>query len=577
MFEIGSSKKDITCFIKGVGMFGYGMHFHRAKDIETRLFVRTFTIKDKGNGKKSAFICAEILSCTTAIRKGVIKKLTEEYAHLGYFADNVIISATHTHSAPGGYSHYALYNITIPGFVPKVYETIVNGIVDSVIEADRTMQPGKILFGNASFDPGTDVAYNRSLDAYNRNEDVDKLEYKDRHLAVNRNMYLLKMEDMQGNPMGCINWFGVHTTSVGNDYFNLCADNKGYAADYFEDYLKVKNSKNSALTIFAQEACGDVSPNYIWSRKRHKMRGKFVNDYDSARYNGKLQFEKAREIFEGNNLRELKNSTLDYALAYNNFCDITVDPEFANGKKGKKTGSPCLGVAFFEGVSDGYGIPKILGNILRVWIDAVEVYEKSAFSMGQSREKIYAKYKAHGKKHIMMETAERRILGTPFINKLIVPGWADKTIFYLKKQYNSGGLLNKPWAPNVLPAQIMILGNIAIAAVPGEISTVSGIRLRKTIHAVLKNRGIEQVIISPYSNAFSGYITTHEEYQEQCYEGGHTMYGEYTLAAHQTKFKELALEMLNPPGKRKLFTDNPVEFTDEDLRKRMFDEKEFAR
>ena len=37
-----------------------------------------------------------------------------------------------------------------------------------------------------------------------------------------------------------------------------------------------------------------------------------------------------------------------------------------------------------------------------------------------------------------------------------------------------------------------------------------------------------------------GYITTQEEYQKQNYEGGHTLYGQWTLAAFQTSFVKIA-------------------------------------
>ena len=79
------------------------------------------------------------------------------------------------------------------------------------------------------------------------------------------------------------------------------------------------------------------------------------------------------------------------------------------------------------------------------------------------------------------------------------------------------------------------------------------------------------MILSPYANAYSGYITTFEEYQVQCYEGGHTVFGEWTLAAFQTKFKELANEMLKKEPERNLdTTTKPVEFSEEELKKRSF-------
>lgn len=580
MWEIGSAKKDITCFINGVGMFGYGMHFHRVKGIETRLFARAFTFKDSVSEKKTAYVSAEILSCTTSLRRGVLKKLHDHFPELGYHDDSIMIAGTHTHSAPGGYSHYALYNITVPGFVQKVYETLVNGITEAIVEADKNMKPGKIYFGSGEFAPEIDVAFNRSLKAYNRNPDVLKQDEKNRHLAINRKMYLLRMDDLGGNPIGTINWFGVHPTSVGNDYFKICGDNKGYAADYFEEYLKNSfpgrsQADGGAVAAFSQEACGDVSPNFVWSRKRKRMRGKFVDDYESAKYNGSLQFGKAKEIFENALRNEITRSHIDCRLVYEQFGNIAISPEFANGKEDQRTGPPCLGVSFFEGITDGFGIPKFLGNIVRVWTSGLRVFEKltAAFSNKAYREKIFTKYDTQGEKHIMMETSDRRILGTPFINDLIIPSWADKTIFFLKEQYKSGGLDEKPWAPNVLPLQIIILGNVAIAGIPAEISTVSGTRIRNTILEVLKKRGVEHVVLSGYTNAYSGYITTYEEYQEQCYEGGHTLYGEWTSAAYQVRLKELSAEMLKEPGERsQANSTQPVEFSEDDLKKRMFSE-----
>ena len=73
------------------------------------------------------------------------------------------------------------------------------------------------------------------------------------------------------------------------------------------------------------------------------------------------------------------------------------------------------------------------------------------------------------------------------------------------------------------------------------------------------------------SNAYCGYVTTYEEYQCQCYEGGHTVFGEWTLAAFQTKFKELALQLLKNPESRTIDQSiAPYEFTEEELGKRSF-------
>ena len=88
------------------------------------------------------------------------------------------------------------------------------------------------------------------------------------------------------------------------------------------------------------------------------------------------------------------------------------------------------------------------------------------------------------------------------------------------------------------------------------------------------SHGIHQVLILPYANSYCGYITTHEEYQQQAYEGGHTVYGHWTLAAFQTKFKQLAAEMVKKADYRELQGDGiPPEFTAEELGRRTHDSK----
>src|SRR3990172_2397567 len=110
MFEAGTGKADITAFKKGVGMMGYGQYAQKVDAIESNLFARAFVFRDTDTGKKVAFVNAEICFITVSIKSGVIKKLQKEYPELKYDYDNVMLTAQHTHSAPGGYSHYPFFN-----------------------------------------------------------------------------------------------------------------------------------------------------------------------------------------------------------------------------------------------------------------------------------------------------------------------------------------------------------------------------------------------------------------------------------------------------------------------------------
>ena len=46
-----------------------------------------------------------------------------------YDEQNVLISATHTHSGPGGFLQYVLYIMTTQGFIKQNFEAIVSGIL----------------------------------------------------------------------------------------------------------------------------------------------------------------------------------------------------------------------------------------------------------------------------------------------------------------------------------------------------------------------------------------------------------------------------------------------------------------
>ena len=60
------------------------------------------------------------------------KKLKAIYGNT-YTEENVCISGTHTHSGPGGYWQYVLFQLSTPnGFVEQNFNMIVDGIVESI-------------------------------------------------------------------------------------------------------------------------------------------------------------------------------------------------------------------------------------------------------------------------------------------------------------------------------------------------------------------------------------------------------------------------------------------------------------
>ena len=59
----------------------------------------------------------------------MIENLQSEFGDM-YTFDNVVLSATHTHSGPGGYDQYVLFDVNTHGFVEEVFQAYVTGITE---------------------------------------------------------------------------------------------------------------------------------------------------------------------------------------------------------------------------------------------------------------------------------------------------------------------------------------------------------------------------------------------------------------------------------------------------------------
>lgn len=548
--RVGIGKALMTPSVTKVGMMGYGMLNNYVDGVETDIWARAFVF-DNEHDRRIAWVNAEICFCTLALKAYVLKALDARLPNV-YTDATLMITAQHTHSAPGGYSHYFFYNMTIDGFRQEVVDAYVRGIVEAIVQADSSIQPAQLKWCTGVFAEGDEVAFNRSLKAYNSNPEVLPKIPKDKpHLACDRTMKLLRIEDLQGQLRGCINWFGVHTTSISNDNRKICYDNKGYAAEYTEQAAR---TPYPFVAAFAQDACGDITPNFIWDKNKKWTRGKYENDFESARYNGQLQYQLASNLLQQAATKPpLRTHSVDSILCYADMSCIQVSSAFTGGKGVQETNSNCLGVSFLEGTKEGPGTPALLGNLVRGAARLVKAFDISRLRLSTSqtdRRSIAARYASQYPKDIVLDMGRGKIMAAKHVDRLVVPGALDPTVKFIKYLYKTGVARRTPWMPSILPLQLFCIGNLAIVGIPAEITTIAGSRLRHTLAQALAPKGIDTVVLSPYANAYSGYITTFEEYQHQFYEGGHTLFGRWTLAAYQTVFEQLAHEIRLPEATR---------------------------
>ncbi|MBI2603669.1 MAG: neutral/alkaline ceramidase [Deltaproteobacteria bacterium] len=486
-FLVGQGISDITGPPAEIPMMGYGMMEQTTAGIHMRLRSRAFILQSLCNEKRVVFVSADLGMIFQAVKTGVLQRLRETFGDL-YTDQNILLSAIHTHSGPGGYSHHILYDFTIKGFHAKTYQVIVNGIYKSIVNAHHNIQRSKLFLnkGKLQF-----ASMNRSRAAYLMNPMDERMRYPD---DTNKEMLLLKFVGFNGKPIGLVNWFAVHPTNVGNANRLITSDNKGYASYLFETMMgnHYDSSPDAFVAAFAQADEGDVSPN-LWGPPDG------TSDYEHAQAIGIKQFEKAKALYESASVPV--KGTIDYRHSYVDFSHVTVEPEWSGEDIEVRTCPAALGASFAAGsVEDG---PSHLPIFREGMVSRSKWWDRLPWPNLQE---------CHKEKIILLPT-----------------GLSPTSL----------------WTQKSIPIQIVTIGPLALVALPFECTTMCGRRIRETVAKELRPVGITDVVIAGLSNAYVGYMTTREEYSLQHYEGGSTYFGPWMLAAFQQEASRVARALKN--------------------------------
>ena len=484
-YNLGVGIYDITGEIAEANYFGYADPFHRNTGIRDRQYARAFIIEEEGNSPV-VFVNIDKGGTFQSVNLAVLEKLKVTYGEL-YKDENVIISATHTHVATGGQSHFSLYELATGGYWKTNFDNLVEGIYGAIVRAHNNIAPGSIYFNKGTL---TNASINRSLVAYENNTDADAFE------SIDPEMTVLKFTQ-SGKEVGMISWFAVHPTSLSNSYQYNSSDNKGFAALKFE---RLKNStyeaEGSFVAAFANTNAGDMSPNLNLppvNDLNENSTGPGENEEDSANIIGNRQYEKAIELYT--NATEQLRGSVKALSRYTDFSNVTIDPKFTDGEV-QNTCAAALGISFTAGAEDG----------------------RSGLGISEG------------------------ITKDPNFGLAIDRCHAEKPIAPL---FNLGSNEEDPATPKILPTTLMKIGQLGILAVPSEFTIMSGRRARATVESVA-GTGITETVLAGYSDAYAGYVTTREEYALQQYEGASTHFGPWTLAAFRQNFERLAIKLSNP-------------------------------
>jgi neutral ceramidase len=557
-YRAGFATRDITHLEPGALLMGWADDRNRATGIGTRLLARAMVVTDP-SGEAVAYACAELAFVDVYLREKVIERLARTCEALGLGDHNVMLSATHTHSGPAGASPYLLYNISNPGFSQPLFDHLVDGLAGAIEAAAAALAPAQLRLTTVEIPDAEPVAFNRSLAAYNRNPDVMLRRPNETHLAVDRTMTLLLATSPKGKPLGSLNWFGLHNTSVHFDQGLLHHDNKGVAAALHEAEMRAQNP--DFVSIFAQASCGDVSPNYRYDSRRGLVIGRFDDDYESAAFAGAVQHRAAAAGWaKSTEETELLRGPCGAATVWGDFGNTAVAERFAEGHTGARTRSPRNGLTMLQGTEEGPGPLLAFAPVPRLLNAAAGLRHGLRRRLGRISN---APSERFGAQFPFMELgasgqAPAKVFGLFSMATRLLPTQIDPTVKRAKELRERGALMEANWVPRRMPVQVMRIGSLAIVGVPLEPSTVAGRRVQKALLEQLRSEGISTVICNGHANGYAGYAVTPQEYLEQAYEGASTCFGRWTLGAVQT-LAATAAGLMGQKGERSLHHE-PIVF-----------------
>jgi neutral ceramidase len=479
--QAGAGRADITPRT-GYYMFGWVRSDARAHGQLTRLFARTIVLR-RGD-RKVALVSADM----GAIPNGLVVDAAKRVAGRGYSDRNVIVSASHTHSAATGYFNYPAFNTVAPTDTTpaqfaigepaneKLYSFLSRQIAGSIRRADRDLAPARAGWGSARL---LGLTENRSIEA---------------HLANH----------------GIIRAFGHGHVSM---------DPKGYAHTVDPNVSVLRVDKVSR---------GRRTPIGMWST--FADHGTVVKP-TFAYYNADHHASAARVAEE--RIRRI--------------ADVPASQEVVNSYGNSDEGDITAGIEH-SGPAGAHQVGRDEArSMVRAWRDAGRSLDAAPrLSLRWTRACFCGRATAAG------PVDDEAVVGLPFLtgseenrgplyDETGIPFEGYRTPVATPHQGNKIQTIRDPNGvfPSAVPLSALRVGDSVIVTVPGEMSEEMGRRLRGAVRRAARGSGIEHVVVSGLANDFIQYLTTPEEYGRQHYEGGSTLFGPATGVFVQERLAEL--------------------------------------
>ncbi|MCJ8168993.1 neutral/alkaline non-lysosomal ceramidase N-terminal domain-containing protein [Atopomonas sediminilitoris] len=468
--EAGLSEVDITP-PPGLPKAGFATWAKQGDGFRTRLKARAFFLRNRA-GESLLLLQTDLLAGSPLLHAALSERLSKS---LGITANNLVITATHTHAAPGGFFADNFYNAhaaNAPGFEPTWFNFLLTQLESAALSAYQTRKPSKVALGQRDV---WSLTRNRSLGAFLHNPDEHGTadDPARKFSAINPHLSMLRIDQLQDDgryqPAGAFSSFSIHGTGIPSSSSLYHADIWAYLAVGTARQLQSHYDVAQPLVHGAFEAShADVAPNAT-----PELLG-----FREARRIGLQLAEQASALFISLDQQLSDDLPLRSALTE---VDVLANPQIGN----THLCSPAVGAALAAGAHEHRS--PVLWRLPFIHPDQPRTFFTDT---------------CQGGKHW---------LGTRWLQPLI---------------------LAQEDFPNRWLIQSVHLGDTAWTFLPFEITVKAGQQIE---HAVAQSFGQQRQplrwqVVSSVANGYTGYVTTAEEYARQYYEGGHTLYGPNTAA-----------------------------------------------
>jgi len=254
MLRAGMSK---ICITPPLGTPMSGQLFEReAKDIADDLFCRALVLDNEKT--RVAFVACDVLSLKNRTVR-MAKKLIKDNSEIP--ENNVIISATHTHTGP--------QTTNLFGYPAneKYISFLTLKIADAVRIAQNRLKEAKIGFGKGI---EREISFNRRFIMSNGKVETHPLKGDPRIVEpegpIDPEVGVLYVEGSNKKPLGGIVNFACHATCQERSSTSISADYPGYIEKTLEKF-----KGNDIVVLFTNGAAGNICQVDVFNQNRNEV------------------------------------------------------------------------------------------------------------------------------------------------------------------------------------------------------------------------------------------------------------------------------------------------------------------